>query len=189
MSFFTVNHWSDAALLEQARAGDAAAFGLIYDRHAAAAYSVARRMLRARGAAEDVVQESFLTLWRTDSYCADKGSLRSFLLAIVRNRAIDVLRKNRRRADERSDESTVANLQAADRTDVEAEQHDTERLLRSALGELPEAQRRALELAFFGGLTHTEIAIRLDEPVGTIKGRIRLGLEKLRGEINAAGYR
>ena len=183
------SQWSDAALLERARAGDAAAFGAVYDRHAQAAYSLARRMLRAGGPAEDVVQESFLALWRTDSYCPDRGSLRSFLLGIVRNRAIDVLRAERRRAAERSDEDVVAALPADDRTDAEVERHETTRLLRAALTGLPEAQERALELAFFGGLTHSEIATRLGEPVGTVKGRIRLGLEKLGAQVDVAANR
>jgi RNA polymerase sigma-70 factor (ECF subfamily) len=172
--------------LAQARAGDAAAFATVYDRHAAAAYGLARRMMRSPSAAQDVVQEAFISLWRTDSYCAEKGSLRSFVLGIVRNRAIDELRKERRRSDrERSDDTVVARLEAADRTDVEVEQRDSERFLRAALTTLPDAQQRALELAFFGGLTYNEIALRLDEPIGTIKGRIRLGLEKLRAEIEA----
>jgi RNA polymerase sigma-70 factor (ECF subfamily) len=173
---------SDTTLLAQARAGDAAAFATVYDRHAAAAYGLARRMMRSPSAAQDVVQEAFISLWRTDSYCAEKGSLRSFVLGIVRNRAIDELRKERRRSDR---DAVVARLAATDRTDVEVEQRDSERFLRAALTTLPDAQQRALELAFFGGLTYNEIALRLDEPIGTIKSRIRLGLEKLRAEIEA----
>jgi RNA polymerase sigma-70 factor (ECF subfamily) len=177
---------SDASLLEQAQAGDPAAFATIYDRHAAAAYGLARRMVHSGTAAQDVVQDAFLSLWRTDSYRSEKGSLRGFLLAIVRNRAIDLLRKDRRRSTEACrDDTSVCHLSATDRTDLEVEQRDTERLLRAALARLPEPQHRALALAYFGGLTHTEIALRLDEPVGTIKGRIRLGLEKLRAEIDA----
>jgi RNA polymerase sigma-70 factor (ECF subfamily) len=181
---------SDATLMEQARAGDADAFAVVYGRHASAAYSLARRMMQAPGAAQDVVQESFLALWRSDSYCADKGSLRSFVLGIVRNRAIDELRKQRRRStQERSDEVAVLGLSASDRTDVEVEQRDAQRLLRAALASLPDAQHQALELAFFEGLTYAEIARRLNAPIGTIKGRIRLGLQKLRKEIDVASYR
>jgi RNA polymerase sigma-70 factor (ECF subfamily) len=181
---------SDTTLLAQARAGDAAAFATVYDRHAAAAYGLARSMLRSPSAAQDVVQEAFISLWRTDSYCAEKGSLRSFVLGIVRNRAIDELRKNRRRSDkERNDDAALSLLTAVDRTDVEVEQRDTERSLRAALTALPDPQHRALELAFFDGLTHNEIAARLDEPIGTIKGRIRLGLEKLRAEIEVPSHR
>jgi RNA polymerase sigma-70 factor (ECF subfamily) len=176
---------SDATLLGRARAGDAAAFATVYDRHAAAAYGLARRMLQSPGAAQDVVQEAFLSLWRTDSYCAEKGSLRTFLLGIVRNRAIDTLRKDRRRsAEAHSDDTVIARLTAADRTDLEVEQRDTEHLLRAALTKLPDTQHQALDLAYFGGMTHAEIALRLNEPIGTIKGRIRLGLEKLRADAD-----
>lgn len=180
----------DATLLKQARAGDAAAFATLYDRHAAAAYAVARRMLHNPTAAQDVVQEAFLSLWRTDGYRPEKGSLRNFMLAIVRNRALDALRKDRHRsARECSDETVASRLAAADRTDDEVEQRDTQRLLRAALITLPDAQHRALDLAFFGGLTSTEIALQLDEPLGTIKGRIRLGLKRLRADVAVTSCR
>jgi RNA polymerase sigma-70 factor, ECF subfamily len=183
-------HASDAALLAQARAGDAAAFEIVYDRHAAVAYGLARRMLHNPTAAQDVVQEAFLSLWRTDSYRPEKGSLRNFVLGIVRNRAIDALRKERRRkTDELSDDSATSRLPAAERTDVEVEQRDTHRLLRAALTTLPDAQHQALELAFFDGLTHAEIALRLNEPIGTIKSRIRLGLQRLRTDTEAIDCR
>jgi RNA polymerase sigma-70 factor (ECF subfamily) len=181
---------SDAVLLEQARGGDAAAFATVYDRHAGAAYGLARRMLHSQSAAQDVVQEAFLSLWRSDGYCAEKGSLRSFVLGIVRYRAIDALRGDRRRgARERSDDTVVCDLPAAERTDVEVERRDMQRLLRAALTTLPDAQHRALDLAFYEGLTHTEIALRLDEPIGTIKSRIRLGLQKLHAQVDPAGCR
>jgi len=181
---------SDAVLLKQAQAGNAAAFAVVYDRHAAAAYGLARRMLYDSTAAQDVVQEAFLSLWRSDGYCAEKGSLRNFVLGIVRNRAIDALRKDRRRrAEGRSDDAATARLAAADRTDDEVEQRDTQRLMHAALATLPDAQQRALDLAFFGGLSHTEIAVRLDEPIGTIKSRIRLGLQRLRNEIDLTSCR
>lgn len=180
---------SDAVLWSQARAGDTAAFAAVYDRHAAGAYGLACRIVHSRATAQDVVQEAFLSLWRTDRYCAEKGSLRTFLLAIVRNRAIDVLRKERRcSAEDCSDDSAVIGLSAVDRTDAEVEQREMERFLRTALTKLPDPQRRALELAFFDGLTHHEIALRLGEPIGTIKGRIRLGLEKLRAEIEPLSW-
>jgi RNA polymerase sigma-70 factor (ECF subfamily) len=181
---------SDAMLLEQARAGDAAAFATVYDRHAGAAYGLARRMLHSPSAAQDVVQEAFISLWRTDGYRAEKGSLRNFVLGIVRYRAIDALRKDRRHStQEHSDDTLVAGLPAAERTDVEVEQRDTQRLLRAALTTLPDAQHRALDLAFYEGLTHTEIALRLDEPIGTIKSRIRLGLQRLHAQIDPASCR
>jgi RNA polymerase sigma-70 factor (ECF subfamily) len=180
---------SDAALLTQARAGDASAFATVYDRHAAAAYGLARRMLHDRAAAQDVVQDAFLGLWRTDGYDPERGSVRTFLLGIVRNRAIDLLRKSGRRSvREHSDDTLVLLLSAPERTDVEVDERETQRILRGALAKLPERQQRALDLAFFGGLTHAEIALQLDEPIGTIKSRIRLGLEKLRADVDAAIY-
>jgi RNA polymerase sigma-70 factor (ECF subfamily) len=174
---------TDATLLVQARAGNSAAFATLYDRHAAAAYGLARRMLHNPTGAQDVVQEAFLSLWRTDGYRPEKGSLRNFLLAIVRNRALDALRKDRHRsARECSDDMVAARLAAVDRTEDEVERRETLRLLRAALITLPDAQQRALDLAFFGGLSSNEIALQLDEPLGTIKGRIRLGLRRLRAD-------
>lgn len=179
---------SDAALLREARAGDAAAFAAVYARHAAAAHALAQRMLSTRAAADDVVQESFLALWRTDAYRPEQGSLRAFLLQIVRNRAIDVLRADRRRQLDRvGDEALAARLPAADRVDDAVERRETRRLVRAAVAGLPAAQHDAVRLAYFAGLTHSEIASRLQEPIGTVKGRIRLGLRKLRTEIDAAG--
>jgi len=181
---------SDGPLSAQAWAGDAAAFATVYDLHAAAAYGLARRMLHDPTAAQDVVQEAFRSLWRTGGYCAEKGSLRNFVLGIVRNRAIVALRTDRRRrAEERNDDTATSRQAATDRTDDEVEQRDPQRLLRAALATLPDAQHRVLDLAFFGGLTHTEIALQLDEPIGTIKSRIRLGLQRLCAEIDATGCR
>jgi RNA polymerase sigma-70 factor, ECF subfamily len=181
---------ADGTLLKQARAGDSAAFATLYDRHAAAAYGLARRMLHNPTAAQDVVQEAFLSLWRTDGYRPEKGSMRNFLLAIVRNRALDALRKDRHRsAKECSDDTIASRLAAVDRTEDEVERRETLRLLRAALITLPDAQHRALDLAFFGGLSSNEIALRLDEPLGTIKGRIRLGLKRLRANGELTGCR
>jgi RNA polymerase sigma-70 factor (ECF subfamily) len=180
---------SDAELWARARAGDTGAFAAVYDRHAAGAYGLARRIVRSPTTAQDVVQEAFLSLWRADSYVPEKGSLRTFLLAIVRNRAIDALRREyRRNTADHHDDGAVLGLPAADRTDDEVEHREMVRFLRAALAKLPEAQHRAVELAFFGDLTHHEIALQLGEPVGTIKGRIRLGLEKLRAEIEPLSW-
>jgi RNA polymerase sigma-70 factor (ECF subfamily) len=180
---------ADAALLERARIGDAAAFAAVYERHAAAALGLARRMVRVQSAAEDVVQESFLALWRTDSYRPEKGSLRTFLLRIVHNRAIDALRRERGwDAREPIDERLADQLSASERTDSEIEQREAAKLVRAVVAGLPEPQRCAVELAYFGGLTHAEIAQGLGEPLGTVKSRIRLGLEKLRVESDPADY-
>lgn len=179
----------DDTLLEQARAGDDAAFAIVYDRHAAAAYGLARHMLHSRRVAEDVVQEAFLSLWRTDRYRSEQGDLRNLVLTIVRNRAIDVLRQDRsHRAQERRNDTAAWSLMAA-AADDEVQEGVTQRRLRAALSTLPDAQRHALELAFLGGMTHTEIALRLNEPIRTIKVTIRLGLEQLRAELNATSCR
>ena len=182
-----VTQSEDPELLAQARTGDAAAFAVLYDRHAAAAFGLARRILRSQAAAEDVVQESFLALWRTNSYRHEKGTVRTFLLSIVHNRAIDALRRNRP-GDGRVciDDVPPARLPAGAHTDEEVERREAARLVRADLAALPQPQQRALELAYFGGFTHAEIARRLGEPLGTIKSRIRLGLERLRVQSDGA---
>src|SRR5215203_3511255 len=161
---------------------DASAFEVLYERHAGAAFSLAYRMVGARNAAEDVVQEAFLNLWRSGArYERARGSVRTWVLGIVHHRAIDALRRSfvheRRRA---SDEGLEETLETGERTDVEAARHEEASTVRDALGHLPSEQSQVIELAYFGGFTHTEIAAMLDTPVGTIKGRMRLGLEKMR---------
>jgi RNA polymerase sigma-70 factor (ECF subfamily) len=177
----------DRELLARARDDDADAFAVIYDRHATAAYSLAHRICGTRALAEDVVQEAFLSLWRRlDRYDATRGEVRSWLLGIVHNSAIDKLRQSlvheRRRA---TSEGLEERLQSPERTDLEVEQREQAKEVRGALRALPPEQRRVIELAYFEGLTHTEIAARLDLPVGTIKGRMRLALAKLAGTLSA----
>jgi len=161
---------------------NADAFEVIYDRHADTAYSLAYRICRQRPLAEDVVQEAFLSLWRSGArYDRNRGSVRTWTLGIVHNRAIDALR--RRAVRERgvvSDEGLEERLPASERTDVEFARRDEAREIRDALEQLPEEQSRVIELAYFGGLTHVEIASKLDTPIGTVKGRMRLGLAKMR---------
>ena len=167
------------------RRGQAAAFEVVYERHATAAFSLAYRMTGTRNVAEDVVQEAFLSLWRSGArYDRTRGSVRTWVLGIVHNRAIDALRRSmvhdRRRA---SDEGIEDRLESGQRTDVEAARRDEAREVRSALASLPPEQSRVIELAYFGGFSHSQIAELLDEPIGTIKGRMRLGLEKLRHQL------
>jgi RNA polymerase sigma-70 factor (ECF subfamily) len=176
---------ADEELMQQIRRGDEAAFEAIYDRHASAAYSLAYRITGTSATAQDVVQESFLSLWRSHMrYDHTRGSVRTWLLGIVHNRAIDGLRRNaphdKRRA---SDEGIEERLEAPQRTDVEVLRRDEAREVHSSLQTLPPEQSRVIELAYFGGYTHTEIAAMLDAPVGTIKGRMRLGLQKLRTQL------
>jgi RNA polymerase sigma-70 factor, ECF subfamily len=168
--------------MRKVAAGDALAFAAVYERHAAAAYRLARRILEP-AAAEEVVQESFLALWRAPAYRAERGSLRAFVLAVVRNRAIDVLRADGRRAGAAPSEAETAHVVGLDEA---VERRESARLLRTALGVLPRPQREAIALAYLGGLTQLEIAGRLGVPVGTVKGRIRLGLRRLRTELEAA---
>jgi RNA polymerase sigma-70 factor, ECF subfamily len=176
---------ADEDLMQLVRQGDARAFELVYERHATAAFSLAYRMTGRRGAAEDVVQEAFLSLWRSGArYDHTRGSVRTWVLGIVHNRAIDALRRSLRHDTRRaSDEGLEERFAAADRTDVEAARREEAAEVRTALATLPDEQSRVIELAYFGGFSHSEIASMLKTPVGTVKGRIRLGLEKLRGQL------
>ena len=177
---------ADEDLMQLVRRGDTSAFEVVYERHATAAFSLAYRMTGKRNLAEDVVQEAFLSLWRSGArYDRARGSVRTWVLGIVHNRAIDALRRSmvhdRRRA---SDEGIEERLESGERTDVEAARRDEAREVRSALAALPPEQSRVIELAYFGGFSHSEIAVMLDTPIGTVKGRMRLGLQKMRGELN-----
>jgi RNA polymerase sigma-70 factor, ECF subfamily len=176
---------ADEDLMQLVRRGDANAFEVVYERHATVAYSLAYRMTQSRNTAEEVVQEAFLSLWRSGArYDRGRGSVRTWILGIVHNRAIDALRRafvhDRRRA---SDEGIEERFAAAERTDVEVARRDEAREVRDALAELPTEQSRVIELAYFGGYSHSEIASMLDTPIGTVKGRMRLGLEKMRGRL------
>lgn len=158
------------------------AFEVIYDRHADAAFSLAFRICSQRALAEDVVQEAFLSLWRSRTrYDRNRGSVRTWLLGIVHNRAIDALR--RRAVRDRGlvhEEGIEERVPAPDRTDLDVARREEAREIRSALGELPDEQSQVIELAYFAGMTHVQIAAKLEMPVGTIKGRMRLGLAKMR---------
>jgi RNA polymerase sigma-70 factor (ECF subfamily) len=171
----------DAELLALARERNTEAFEVIYDRHAAAAYSLAHRICGARGMAEDAMQEAFLTLWRRlDRYDASRGEVRSWLLGIVHNSAIDRLRHSRVHDSRRaSSDGIEERVPSPERTDLQVQQREQANEVRAALQTLPSDQRHVIELAYFGGLTHTQIASRLELPVGTIKSRMRLGLAKL----------
>ncbi len=178
---------ADEELIQLMQRGDARAFELIYERHCGAAFSLAYRMVGTRNAAEDVVQEAFLAIWRSGSrYDRSRGSVRTWSLGIVHHRAIDALRRtivhDRRRS---SDEGVAEQLEARERTDVEAARREESRVIREALDGLPAEQSHVIELAYFGGFTHTEIADMLDTPVGTVKGRMRLGLHKMRDRLGA----
>jgi RNA polymerase sigma-70 factor (ECF subfamily) len=176
---------ADEDLMQLVRRADPRAFELVYERHATAAFSLAYRMTGRRAAAEDVVQEAFLSIWRAGAhYDHTRGSVRTWVLGIVHNRAIDALRRNLRHDARRaSDEGLEERFEAPDRTDVAAARREEAAEIRDALAALPDEQSKVIELAYFGGFSHSEIANMLETPVGTVKGRIRLGLEKLRGAL------
>jgi RNA polymerase sigma-70 factor (ECF subfamily) len=165
---------------------DPEAFAVFYDRHGGVAFSLAYRIVGDRSAAEDVTQEAFISVWRSGArYDAARGSVRSWMLGIVRNRAIDFLRSRTGRAPKLDfdDETVLEQRPAAERTEEEALRRETSSELRGAMGELPLEQSKVIELAYFGGFSHSEIAGMLDLPLGTVKGRMRLGLEKIRSEM------
>lgn len=165
--------------------GDARAFEVVFERHVDAAFSLAYRMCGRRAMAEDVIQEAFLSLWRAGAaYDPARGSVRAWVLRVVHNRAVDMFRRTAARSSrDVPDEGLAEQLPAAELTEAEAERRDDARLVRSALSDLSRDQRRVIELAYFGGLSHSEIAEMLELPTGTVKGRMRLGLTKLRTRL------
>jgi RNA polymerase sigma-70 factor (ECF subfamily) len=179
---------ADEELMHLVRSGDPRAFELIYDRHGGAAFALAYRIAGNRAAAEDITQEAFLSIWRSRlRYDQVRGSVRTWVLGIVHHRAIDGLRRAHRHDSRRaSGEGIEERHEAAELTDVEAARREEARTVRRALEALPEEQTRVIELAYYGGFTTSQIAEMLEEPLGTVKGRMRLGLEKLRYELGEA---
>src|SRR5437899_5443399 len=177
----------DSQMAAQLKRGETSAIESLYDRYGRLAYGLAFRIVNERGAAEDVVQDAFVSVWRNAAgFDTSRGSLRNWLLSIVRNRAIDRLRGNVRIHREVQLESAgraaeVPDAWQAVAVDLERKQ------IREGFAELPDAQRRTLELAYFGGYTHVEIASRMQVPLGTVKGRMRIGLEKMRSFLVARG--
>jgi RNA polymerase sigma-70 factor, ECF subfamily len=176
---------ADEELMRLVAYGDPRAFEVLFDRHGGAAFSLAYRVTGDRAAAEDVAQEAFLSIWRSRMrYDPARGSVRTWVLGIVHHRSIDSLRRGAAYERRRSSFEGVEHThEAAERTDVEAARREEARSVRSALDTLPDDQRRTLELAYFGGFSQSQIAELLGMPVGTVKGRMRLGLEKLRRQL------
>jgi len=167
---------NDARLTRSVRLGDQAAMGELYDRYSSLVYSVALRVLGDTGAAEDILQEVFMQLWRKpEAFDSARGSLPAWLAVIARNRAIDALRK-------RIPQTDLEGVMVAVEPDLAgaAELKRAAEQIRRKLAEMPELQRSALEMAYFEGLTHSEIAAKTGTPLGTIKTRIRTGLTSLR---------
>jgi RNA polymerase sigma-70 factor (ECF subfamily) len=166
----------DSNLVAAIRSGDQTAMAALYDRYSSIVYSVALRVLGDTGAAEDILQDVFMQLWRNpNAFDSNRGSLGAWLAVITRNRAIDALRKRR-------PENDIEDVVISVETDLasEADRSRAAEKVRGLLGSMPAAQRSALEMAYFEGLTHTEIAAKTGEPLGTIKTRIRAGLTTLR---------
>src|SRR5579875_109061 len=175
---------ADEELMELVGQRDPDAFAIVLERHADAAYSLAYRIVGNNEAAEDVLQEAFLALWRFGNYDRSKGSVRTWILSIVHNRAIDTLRRKGARPTQAMDaDELLRNRPAEERTEETVAHRERAARLRSALDLLPEEQRRVVELAYFGGFTHAEIAALSELPIGTVKGRMRLALQKLRDEL------
>jgi len=166
---------------------DSAAFAVLYERHAGAAFSLALRMCGRRVVAEDVVQEAFLSLWCSGAgYDGERGDVRRWVLGIAHNRAVDALRRGLVAERAGAREAWLAERrEVAEPAELEAGRRAEARELRAALVGLPPEQSRVIGLAYYGGFSHAEIAMMLGAPVGTIKGRMRLGLQKMRFQLTS----
>jgi len=172
----------DEELMERVAGGDARAFEAIYDRYSRRAYSLARRITGQVAGAEEATQDAFLVLWRGASrFDPERASLATWLLALVRYRSIDLLRRGMPRAQDRVlTEGAAESIEAPERTEdqvIALQEYDQALRL---VAELPPEQREVIDLAYFAGYSQTEIAARVGIPLGTVKGRARLGLLKLR---------
>jgi RNA polymerase sigma-70 factor (ECF subfamily) len=179
---------ADEDLISLVEASDAEAFATLYDRHSRAAFSLANRMMGYRQAAEDLAQDAFLKVWRNaSSYRAERGSVRTWILSIVHNRGIDQIRSlaSRRRTQDRV-EASAPRSQPSEAF-AETWRNSQRDQVREALNTLPPEQLKILELAYFSGYTHVEISELLGLPLGTVKGRMRLGLKKVRNFFESRG--
>ena len=168
--------------------GDAEAFAVLYDRHGRAAYSLAYRMMGEKQEAEDLVQEAFIKVWRSaGGYRVGRGSVRTWILSIVHNRGIDQIRS--RAGRRRTQDKVEASAPTSEPSEAFAEtwRNSQREQVREAMSTLPQEQLKILELAYFSGYTHVEIAEQLELPLGTVKGRMRLGLQKIRDFFQAKG--
>lgn len=178
---------SDECLMARAQEGDSEAFARLYDRHAEPAFRIARSICHDTGRAEDAVQEGFLAIWRSRArYFAETGTFKAWAMKIVYNRALDSYRRAARPQNQLAilPDETPDSTSPSPSDEVIA--HGEHVALWSAVQQLPAAQAEVITLAYYGGLSQTEIASQLDLPLGTIKGRMRLGLEKMRVRIPAA---
>ena len=177
---------ADEDLLVQAAKGDERAFEVLYDRHGKVAWSLAFRLLGERGAAEDLVQEAFMAVWNgAGRYSSPRGSVRTWILSIVHHRAVDRLRQGAagKRRQEALEHVAAIEPDAPDAAEVALARVEAEEV-QAALHDVPDDQRQVLRLAYFGGYTHHEIAEMLSVPLGTVKSRLRLGLERIRRNLD-----
>lgn len=177
---------SDEALLEAAARSDEEALAALYDRYGRVAYGLALRVLRDPALAEDAVQEAFLQVWRSaDRFDAERAKASTWILTFVHRRSVDLVRREERRRAEPAEPVPAATGPGADE---ETERRSKREIVQDALRRLPADQREAIELAYFGGYTQSELAERLGQPLGTIKSRMFTGLMRLRALLAEAGY-
>jgi RNA polymerase sigma-70 factor (ECF subfamily) len=175
---------SDDDVMECVKAGSVVAFGVLYDRYRDRAYRVAWSVCRDAGRVEEAVQEAFISIWKTRmTYERQVGKVAAWVLTVVRYRAIDIARSNGPHAEHRASEDILRTVRGPNNVAGQVEDRARARDVLSLLAGLPDAQREVITLAFYGQLMHSEIASYLGLPAGTVKGRMRLGLQRLRGEI------
>ncbi len=180
-----LEHLSDEAVVSLVGRGDHDALGELYDRYGRVAYSLALRIVRDRNLAEDVVQEGFLTAWRTASgFRPERAKTSTWLLTLVHRRAVDLVRREERR---RADPLDAVAPPTGEATDEEAWLRAQRQVVQEALRKLPPAEREAIELAYYGGFTQSELAERLGQPLGTIKSRMFAGMRRLRDLLAESG--
>jgi RNA polymerase sigma-70 factor (ECF subfamily) len=181
-----LDHLSDEALLALCSRGNESALAELYDRYGRAAFGLALRILRDRSLAEDAVQEGFLAVWRTSgAFAAERAKPSTWILTLVHRRAVDLVRREERR---RGEPLEVAPHASGAATDEEAWLREQRQLVQEALRKLPPEQREALELAYYGGFTQSELAEALGQPLGTIKSRMFAGLKRLRELLAESGF-
>jgi RNA polymerase sigma factor (sigma-70 family) len=178
-------HLSDEALVLLAARSEESALAELYDRYGRTAYGLALRVLRDQTLAEDAVQEAFLTVWRTASrFVPERGKASTWILTLVHRRAVDTVRREQRRRGETLDRAVEPVVEGVEE---DAWLHLQRERVQSALRRLPDAQREALELAYYGGFSQSELAERLGQPLGTIKSRMFTGLSRLRELLGEPG--
>jgi RNA polymerase sigma-70 factor (ECF subfamily) len=188
----SLSHLPDEQLVTRVAQQDRAALEALYDRHAQVVYSLVLRIVRDEGAAEELLQESFWQVWKSADSYAGSGAAAAWLYRIARNKALDYLRRVKARPVETGAEAELVEVadrpaQRASSVELAVELRWRAEQVRAALAQLPEEQRLCLELAYFEGMTQSQLAEHLALPLGTIKTRLRLGVEKLERWLLAAG--